>query len=155
MLSEHFDVVWFAKTTRIIMHSNEMFDDPNRSQTKNTARITLSVYIYLSFRCMNFIHWSWLSVVNQNKFYLSLFEFKLFFLSFPLTIGKIGITTDTSYAQPKTDSNDDKIASELALQFYVSIYICWTPHEKCSTFFFYFDYRRPLFVTSCFFYIRR
>lgn len=36
-------------------------------------------------------------------------------------IGKIGITTDTSFPQPKTDSNDDKIASELALQFYVSV----------------------------------
>lgn len=35
--------------------------------------------------------------------------------------GKIGITTDTSYPQAKTDSNDDKIASELALQFYVSV----------------------------------
>lgn len=48
-----------------------------------------------------------------------------FFFSSNFSIeGKIGITTDTSYPQPKTDSNDDKIASELALQFYVSIIIC-------------------------------
>lgn len=35
-------------------------------------------------------------------------------------IGKIGITGDISWPEPKTDSTDDKIASEMALQFYVS-----------------------------------
>lgn len=33
--------------------------------------------------------------------------------------GKIGITTDISYPHPKTNSESDKEASELALQFYV------------------------------------
>lgn len=35
-------------------------------------------------------------------------------------IGQVGITVDTSWPEPKTDSADDKVASELALQFYVS-----------------------------------
>lgn len=35
-------------------------------------------------------------------------------------LGKIGITLDISFPHPKTDSAEDKIAAELALQFYVS-----------------------------------
>ncbi|XP_055324413.1 myrosinase 1-like [Sitodiplosis mosellana] len=42
--------------------------------------------------------------------------------------GKIGMTFDISYPQPKTDSNDDKIASELALQFYLG----WFAHPIFS-----------------------
>lgn len=34
--------------------------------------------------------------------------------------GTIGITTDTSWQEPKTDAEDDKYASEMAMQFYVS-----------------------------------
>lgn len=69
------------------------------------------------------------TMISQNDRFLvqHLFRFIDFispiissFLSFFLYIGKIGITIETSYPQAKTDSNDDKIASELALQFYVS-----------------------------------
>lgn len=45
------------------------------------------------------------------------------FLFSSILLGQIGITTDTPFPQPKTDSSDDKIASELAMQFYVSILI--------------------------------
>lgn len=34
--------------------------------------------------------------------------------------GQIGITTDITWPEPKTDSEEDKVASELALEFYVS-----------------------------------
>ncbi|XP_031640000.1 myrosinase 1-like [Contarinia nasturtii] len=46
----------------------------------------------------------------------------------PTQKGKIGITIDTSYAQAKTDSDDDKVASELALQFYLG----WFAHPIFS-----------------------
>lgn len=41
---------------------------------------------------------------------------------FSLCVGKIGITGDISWPHPKTDSHDDKVASEMAVQFYVSVY---------------------------------
>lgn len=34
--------------------------------------------------------------------------------------GRIGITTDITWPEPKTDSEEDKVASELAVEFYVS-----------------------------------
>lgn len=72
-----------------------------------------------------------------------LFSLKFNFLDylFIFSIGQIGITGDTSYPQAKTDSNDDKVASELALQFYVSVYriywakspvLCWLYIESFS-----------------------
>ncbi|XP_039965419.1 myrosinase 1-like [Bactrocera tryoni] len=42
--------------------------------------------------------------------------------------GKIGMTMDTSYMQPKTDSDDDREASERALQFYIG----WFAHPIFS-----------------------
>lgn len=44
--------------------------------------------------------------------------------------GQIGMTLDISFPEPKTDSNDDKVASELALQFYVSALILSGIHSK-------------------------
>lgn len=65
---------------------------------------------------------------KSSTYYTYRFLFSFFFL-FILFInkGQIGITLDTSYPLPKTDSSEDKIASELALQFYVSIsfFIFW------------------------------
>lgn len=55
-------------------------------------------------------------------------EFLIFEFSFS-NKGQIGITVDTSYFQPKTDSNDDKVASELALQFYVSTFYLFDVFE--------------------------
>lgn len=34
--------------------------------------------------------------------------------------GRIGITTDITWPEPKSDSEEDRIASELSLEFYVS-----------------------------------
>lgn len=88
-----------------------------------TYTFTCHSIVWISFIDRDFLLWI------KNKFITFWIQI-IFFSSSLLTIGKIGITTDTSYAQPKTDSNDDKIASELALQFYVSIYICLTSYEK-------------------------
>lgn len=41
----------------------------------------------------------------------------------PTQKGKIGITTDVTWPEPKTDSAEDKEASERAMQFYVRIYL--------------------------------
>uniref|UniRef100_A0A1L8DR18 Cytosolic beta-glucosidase n=2 Tax=Nyssomyia neivai TaxID=330878 RepID=A0A1L8DR18_9DIPT len=43
--------------------------------------------------------------------------------------GKIGITVDTSWQEPKTDSDDDKEASEMAMQFYIG----WFCHPIFSS----------------------
>uniref|UniRef100_A0A1B0CB38 Cytosolic beta-glucosidase n=2 Tax=Lutzomyia longipalpis TaxID=7200 RepID=A0A1B0CB38_LUTLO len=37
----------------------------------------------------------------------------------PTQNGKIGITVDTSWQEPKTDSDEDKEASEMGMQFYI------------------------------------
>lgn len=41
----------------------------------------------------------------------------------PTQNGKIGITSDISWPEPKTDSPEDKVAAELDVQFYVSFII--------------------------------
>lgn len=55
----------------------------------------------------------WMICLNNRFVVLHCF----LFLSFS---GRIGITTDITWPEPKTDSEEDKIASELALEFYVS-----------------------------------
>ncbi|XP_055701294.1 myrosinase 1 [Phlebotomus papatasi] len=46
----------------------------------------------------------------------------------PTQNGKIGITVDTSWQEPKTDSDDDKEASEMGMQFYIG----WFAHPIFS-----------------------
>lgn len=52
-----------------------------------------------------------------------------------LYTGKIGITTDISWPEPKTDTPEDRAAQELDVQFYVSlqesyIYLLIKPQQK-------------------------
>ncbi|GAB0098174.1 Glycoside hydrolase family 1 [Sergentomyia squamirostris] len=47
----------------------------------------------------------------------------------PRQQGKIGITVDASWQEPKTDSDEDKEASEMAMQFYIG----WFAHPIFST----------------------
>lgn len=42
------------------------------------------------------------------------------FIDFKLFLGIIGITLDISWPEPATESPEDRAASEMSLQFYVS-----------------------------------
>lgn len=59
-----------------------------------------------------------LYILSCNSYFMI-----LNYARFVASIGKIGITGDISWPEPKTDSTDDKIASEMALQFYVSYHL--------------------------------
>lgn len=56
----------------------------------------------------------------NSIFYFVFSDFVLFKYIF-LILGSIGITTDTSWPEPGSDTKESRETSERAMQFYVSI----------------------------------
>lgn len=67
-------------------------------------------------------------VIRKRMPLVEMMIFVFQFSSFIASIsGRIGITTDITWPEPKSDSEDDRIASELNLEFYVSLFLFFLP----------------------------